>query len=279
VSWAKLQYCPMRQTEQVIVRLFEDFIDASSVSFNGNQTEIKNQIKPDSHLTRNQKNALRCADLVLDLFSHYWSGGVESAVSFFGSRESVGDRRFYCLPKRAKDEINQSLRDDANFRFNLMLQTLLKALNDRPSWQAIIFVEEVFSAVAWEAALTKRGIAVKTYHSDEPERVKNLEAFKVGSLRVLVSTKAGFTGLDIQDKGCIVAFPGFLSSLTDYIQSLGRSRNSCQVLGWPAFGFDKFPNFCRFAREKHNYFLEAVNSCQMRIQETLYGQESIFELF
>merc|ERR1719282_128276 len=71
------------------------------------------------------------------------------------------------------------------------------------------------------------GFAVDSLHGDRPqwERSKVMQAFKNGTLRMLIATDVAARGLDVKDVGVVVNYdmPAGVNGVEDYVHRIGRT--------------------------------------------------------
>jgi len=103
-------------------------------------------------------------------------------------------------------------------------ELFLFMLKDRGWTQALVFVKTKKSADELAARLEAQRISADAIHGDRPQaaRLRALENFKAGALRVLVATDVAARGLDIDDLPLVVNIdlPLFAE---DYIHRIGRT--------------------------------------------------------
>lgn len=102
---------------------------------------------------------------------------------------------------------------------------LLLRLLERPSWdQVLVFTRTKAGADALQGRLTKAGIGVDVMHSDRnmQHRVRALDRFSTGSVRVLVATDVAQRGLDVEGISHVVNFD-VPSDPEDYVHRIGRT--------------------------------------------------------
>ncbi len=101
---------------------------------------------------------------------------------------------------------------------------LLFMLQDRGWGQVLVFVKTRKGADDLVARLQARRIAADAIHGDRPQaaRLRALESFKAGAVRILVATDVAARGLDIDDLPQVVNFDLPLVA-EDYIHRIGRT--------------------------------------------------------
>jgi ATP-dependent RNA helicase RhlE len=90
--------------------------------------------------------------------------------------------------------------------------------------QVLVFTRTKLAASRLASYLDRRGIEATAIHSDrsQPERIRALEAFKAGGIRVLVATDVAARGLDIEDLPHVVNFE-LPWQPHDYVHRIGRT--------------------------------------------------------
>lgn len=90
--------------------------------------------------------------------------------------------------------------------------------------QVLVFTRQKRSAAMLADHLKKDGFAVEALHGDKTQaaRLRILEAFKKGELRVLVATDLASRGLDIKELPVVVNYE-LPQDPTDYIHRIGRT--------------------------------------------------------
>ena len=90
--------------------------------------------------------------------------------------------------------------------------------------QALVFVNTKFGASRLAHHLVRQGVAADAIHGDksQQQRTEALEAFKNGSVRVLVATDVAARGLDIEDLPFVINFE-LPHNAEDYVHRIGRT--------------------------------------------------------
>jgi ATP-dependent RNA helicase RhlE len=101
---------------------------------------------------------------------------------------------------------------------------LLHMLNDKPDMQALVFVGTKFGTARLATWLERQGVNAVAIHGDksQQQRTEALEAFKNGSVRVLVATDVAARGLDIEDLPFVINFE-LPHNAEDYVHRIGRT--------------------------------------------------------
>lgn len=91
----------------------------------------------------------------------------------------------------------------------------------------IVFVAKKYVAHDLANQLWDEGFAVDSLHGDRAqwERTKVIQAFKSGTLRMLIATDVAARGLDVKDVGVVVNYdmPVGVNGVEDYIHRIGRT--------------------------------------------------------
>lgn len=93
--------------------------------------------------------------------------------------------------------------------------------------KVIVFVAKKVSCNDLANRLWDDGFAVDSLHGDRPqwERTKVMNAFKMGTLRMLIATDVASRGLDVKDVGVVVNYdmPAGVNAVEDYVHRIGRT--------------------------------------------------------
>ena len=93
--------------------------------------------------------------------------------------------------------------------------------------KVIVFTAKKISCDQLANQLWDDGFAVDSLHGDRVqwERTKVMNAFKAGSLRMLVATDVAARGLDVKDVGVVVNYdmPVGVNAVEDYVHRIGRT--------------------------------------------------------
>ena len=91
----------------------------------------------------------------------------------------------------------------------------------------IVFVAKKVTCDNLANKLWDNGFAVDSLHGDRAqwERTKVIQAFKSGTLRMLIATDVAARGLDVKDVGVVVNFdmPSGTNAVEDYVHRIGRT--------------------------------------------------------
>lgn len=91
----------------------------------------------------------------------------------------------------------------------------------------IVFVARKYVAHELASQMWDEGFAADSLHGDRAqwERTKVINAFKQGTLRLLIATDVAARGLDVKDVGAVVNYdmPGGTGGAEDYIHRIGRT--------------------------------------------------------
>ncbi|MEX1257660.1 MAG: DEAD/DEAH box helicase [Gemmatimonadota bacterium] len=108
---------------------------------------------------------------------------------------------------------------------------LIVKLLSEPGWdQVLIFTRTKAGAEVLRGRLESDGIGVDTMHSDRPmqHRVRALERFASGKVRVLVATDVAQRGLDVEGISHVVNFD-VPTDPEDYVHRIGRTGRAGAV--------------------------------------------------
>ncbi|MEO6409961.1 MAG: DEAD/DEAH box helicase [Burkholderiaceae bacterium] len=103
-------------------------------------------------------------------------------------------------------------------------RAVLKLLKERGITQALIFVNSKLGCARLARSFERDGLRTNALHGDksQDERLKALDAFKGGSVDVLVATDVAARGLDIVDLPAVFNFDVPFNA-EDYIHRIGRT--------------------------------------------------------
>ena len=90
--------------------------------------------------------------------------------------------------------------------------------------QALVFCGTKFGASRIASYLNKQGITADAIHGDKSqnERTKALEAFKAGTIRILVATDVAARGIDIDELPTVINYE-LPHTAEDYVHRIGRT--------------------------------------------------------
>ncbi|QOY93863.1 DEAD/DEAH box helicase [Massilia sp. UMI-21] len=97
-------------------------------------------------------------------------------------------------------------------------------IRERQLKQVIVFSNTKIGASRLSTHLEKKGIKASAIHGDktQQERMAALDAFKQGSIEVLVATDVAARGLDISDLPCVINYD-LPYNAEDYVHRIGRT--------------------------------------------------------
>src|SRR5205085_2655592 len=106
---------------------------------------------------------------------------------------------------------------------------VLKLLKDRSLGQALVFVNSKLGCARLARSFERDGLRTNALHGDksQDERLKALDAFKAGSVDVLVATDVAARGLDIVDLPAVFNFDVPFNA-EDYVHRIGRTGRAGQ---------------------------------------------------
>jgi len=101
---------------------------------------------------------------------------------------------------------------------------LIQQLKATDSKQVLIFTKTKLTASRLSRSLEREGIAADAIHGDktQQERMKALDAFKAGTVAVLVATDVAARGLDIDQLPMVINYE-IPSAPEDYVHRIGRT--------------------------------------------------------
>lgn len=101
---------------------------------------------------------------------------------------------------------------------------LLHLLHTEITGQALVFVKTKQGAVRLNRDLQAQGIVSEAIHGDraQTERIQVFDAFKKGTVRVLVATDVAARGLDVDDLPFVINFE-LPTVAEDYVHRIGRT--------------------------------------------------------
>ncbi len=104
---------------------------------------------------------------------------------------------------------------------------LLELLRERDLAQVLVFVNTKIGARRLARDLQREGINADAIHGDktQDERMKALEAFKAGTVRVLVATDVAARGLDITELPGVINYDVPFAP-EDYVHRIGRTARA-----------------------------------------------------
>jgi len=108
-------------------------------------------------------------------------------------------------------------------------RAVLKLLKDRSLGQALVFVNSKLGCARLARAFERDGLRTNALHGDksQDERLKALDAFKQGTVDVLVATDVAARGLDIVDLPAVFNFDVPFNA-EDYVHRIGRTGRAGQ---------------------------------------------------
>lgn len=160
------------------------------------------------------------------MFTATWPAAVRSlAENFTNSPATITVGGQPSADPRANTRIKQIVEViNPRDKENMLLQVLERLLgNSVDQAKVLVFCLYKKEAMRIERLLKSRGYKVAGIHGDmnQKDRVRSLEAFKSGSVAILVATDVAARGLDIPAVGTVlnVTFP---LTIEDYVHRIGR---------------------------------------------------------
>jgi len=103
-------------------------------------------------------------------------------------------------------------------------RAVLKMLKERSITQALVFVNSKLGCARLARSFERDGLRTNALHGDksQDERLKALDAFKAGTVDVLVATDVAARGLDIVDLPAVFNFDVPFNA-EDYVHRIGRT--------------------------------------------------------
>ena len=119
------------------------------------------------------------------------------------------------------DNVTQKVYQVAQSDKEALLIQQLKATDSK---QVLIFTKTKLTASRLSRSLEREGIAADAIHGDktQQERMKALDAFKAGTVAVLVATDVAARGLDIDQLPMVINYE-IPSAPEDYVHRIGRT--------------------------------------------------------
>jgi ATP-dependent RNA helicase RhlE len=104
---------------------------------------------------------------------------------------------------------------------------LLKILKQEEVESALVFVRTKFGADRLANELTRAGLKVETMHSDRnmTQRVRALESFREGSVKILIATDVAQRGIDVEGISHVINFDA-PKDPEGYVHRVGRTARA-----------------------------------------------------
>lgn len=163
-------------------------------------------------------------------------GNVPSGKALFSwcqkmskTNDTIGKMASHYLSQTAK---RKHLLYNAQNRSKAVLKVLAQEKKQNPDVKAILFHESIYGVETLHNVLVGAGYPAVIEHSKLPDKVRaiNIESFRSGESRVIVSAKSLIEGFNVPttDMGIIVASS---TSIRQRIQTLGRVLRKSKVGG------------------------------------------------
>ncbi|SPO07116.1 related to ATP-dependent RNA helicase dbp3 [Cephalotrichum gorgonifer] len=164
------------------------------------------------------------------MFTATWPASVQAlASSMMTSPVKIGISTSGANPDgelQANMRISQTVEVvDPRAKEQRLLQLLQKhQTGARKDDRILVFCLYKKEATRVEDFLTRRGMKVAGIHGDlkQEQRTRSLEAFKAGSVRILVATDVAARGLDIPEVKLVINLT-FPLTIEDYVHRIGRT--------------------------------------------------------
>lgn len=188
------------------------------------------------------------------LFSATWPKEIQKLAFDFLSdpiQINVGEINQLNANKDITQKIIMCSEDDKTDKLKEILTELIKTAEEQPEEEpkpkaaggryapkpvdiggkkhskVIVFVAKKYVAHELANQLWDEGFAVDSLHGDRAqwERTKVINAFKQGTLRMLIATDVAARGLDVKDVGMVVNYdmPVGVNGAEDYVHRIGRT--------------------------------------------------------
>jgi len=174
------------------------------------------------------------------LFSATWPKEIQRLAFDFLKNPvqiNVGEVDALVANKDIKQTIIMCNEDDKLDKLTEILRELVDQADDKTDPRVagggkahekiIVFVAKKISCHDLANRLWDDGFAVDSLHGDRPqwERTRVMQAFKNGTLRMLIATDVAARGLDVKDVGVVVNFdmPAGVNAVEDYVHRIGRT--------------------------------------------------------
>jgi len=167
------------------------------------------------------------------LFSATWPKVIQRLAHDFlkpdATQINVGDVDRLVANKDITQQIFMMSESDKNDKIIEVLKDLTEGTDGgtKQHPKVIVFTSRKRTCDQLANKLWDDGFAVDSLHGDRPqwERTKVINAFKLGSLRMLIATDVAARGLDVKDVGAVVNYdmPAGQNGIEDYVHRIGRT--------------------------------------------------------
>lgn len=143
-------------------------------------------------------------------------GDVDSLVANKDITQKIHMISEYDKPDKIQEVLKELTQDDANAK---------DGGKEHP--KIIVFTSRKSTCDELANKLWNDGFAVDSLHGDRAqwERTKVMNAFKSGTLRMLIATDVAARGLDVKDVGVVINYdmPAGQNGIEDYVHRIGRT--------------------------------------------------------
>ncbi|KAL7518378.1 hypothetical protein ACHAWX_003211 [Stephanocyclus meneghinianus] len=157
-------------------------------------------------------------------------------VNVLNANKDITQKIIMCNEDEKTDKLREILTDLMNATTETLEQPSSGAarfsqtpvdIGGKKHAKVIVFVAKKYVAHELANQLWDEGFAVDSLHGDREqwERTKVINAFKQGTLRMLIATDVAARGLDVKDVGVVVNYdmPVGVNGAEDYVHRIGRT--------------------------------------------------------
>lgn len=169
------------------------------------------------------------------LFSATWPKEIQKLAHDFLKKDTIQINVGEVNTLVANKDITQTIHMISESEKMDKIQEVLKGLVDgtdardggKQHPKVIVFTSKKITCDNLANKLWEDGFAVDSLHGDRVqwERTKVMNAFKCGTLRMLIATDVAARGLDVKDVGVVVNYdmPAGQNGIEDYVHRIGRT--------------------------------------------------------